>query len=687
MKITKTETYKLLWINVFLLAAILIYFWPVPVHLGSTIYGYEGDSTGSIYELWTRTSGSWRIFGNHLISERGVPYLFEVNDWPYLTSSALVVPGVILAKVIGPIAAYNLLVISGMLATGLTTSLLVRKLTSSWMVALWGGFVYTMLPFHQLSATAWYSQVHLETLPLTVLCILRLRENFTSKRVLQLISVLILASLTNAYVALFCASILLIMMPLTVSSAFNSSRKLKNFYFALIAGAAISAFIINFFRKQVEPSLSRDRGELVTYGLRIRELFQIPKLNPLLSARLPTLESEFFHGSNIIEVSHFLGWITISLSIVGIGWGACRKSTRTITLNFVTLMLTAFWVGASHGLTFFGTSLPVPAQIINSFAPFWRVYSRFGVVVGLAVVLLASLGLSFVLSLIRNRALRLIFLVSLIIGSSIELFTPLSGRYTKLVEPSYVKVLQKESPKSVLLYPIVDEENAHTYKQNFWQIRHRIPLVNGGPVPSRQARMQQAIRNISSPNISDFFNSIGAGLVVIDLSNYEQETNQRPIIRDQNLITIFRDEEYLVIRTKLQKVQSVGWYEGEVFSPELKQNGETWRWLGQNFQIVIRTSEAGCYSTKFSLPGIYPDQNILFKPSTTKRQIKIQSGYDRELFLELSRGTNTIAARASLPSQEISATDGRMVNSYGSDLQIRRVSSKLCQPSIQDKSR
>jgi hypothetical protein len=366
------------------------------------------------------------------------------------------------------------------------------------------------------------------------------------------------------------------------------------------------------------------------------------------------------------------------LGLLGICYGLSIRKLRRFSVVFVIVLIGGFWIGASQGLKVLGVSLPVPAELINSVAPFWRVYSRFGIVVGLAMVLLASLGLKFLISLIKNE-IASGFLVAVIIGCSlVELYSPLPGRYTVLSEPSYVDVLDSKNPNSVLLYPIVDDIDAYSYSQNFWQMYHEIPIVNGGPVSSRQGRMLQAFRNISSPHISDFFGSIDVEYIVLDLLKYKQAMGQDPTITDQNLVTIFEDKNYKILRSLNKNTKAIGWYEGTVFNPELNQNGETWRWLGREFSIVVRVRLEGCYKVLFNLPSPDSNQKFQVKPPNQSATIEIESGYSRHLVTQFSKGTNVITFRGDSVGKSISSTDQRNVMVYGSDVFVENLANSHC---------
>src|SRR5579859_5283242 len=107
------------------LLAIVVTF-PTILHFGEDIYGFPGDATGGVTQYWwwgyaVLHGGS--IFDNTL---EGVPLGSEWSQIPFVVLPLIVFTP--LSATIGPIASYNLLIISGFPLTAWATFLLVRRL-------------------------------------------------------------------------------------------------------------------------------------------------------------------------------------------------------------------------------------------------------------------------------------------------------------------------------------------------------------------------------------------------------------------------------------------------------------------------------------------------------------------------------------------------------------------------------
>ena len=102
----------------------------------------------------------------------GAPFGWEFSNALNIQWAVVFVPAVLATKVIGEIAAYNLIVLTGLALTGPAMYLLVRRLGGHPLVAAWAGLVYTIFPWHLEKAQGHAGFVHLEGFPLLVLAVL-----------------------------------------------------------------------------------------------------------------------------------------------------------------------------------------------------------------------------------------------------------------------------------------------------------------------------------------------------------------------------------------------------------------------------------------------------------------------------------------------------------------------------------
>ena len=632
------------------------------------ILGYSGDSTGTIYDIWAQRTYGLRIFGNHEVFWRGFPFGFTGNYSPGLANSLLTTISFIFSFALGEILTYNLLIMIGIFSTGYFMYWACTKFGCRWHVSLWGGVAFTMFPFHQLAAGGWISQVQLGLIPIALVWCYEFLTSPNWRKFGKMTVVVFISAITNAYIFLMVgvmlASTVVYGLPrLTKVWRKTSFRSQVLTGSVIVFGTSCAALILN----NLDLGVARSNTELSVYGLRIRELFRPTELASLLPKSIPRITPPIYHGSNIVEVSQFLGFFTIASAVAGCLYFLRRKEILRILSWLSFLCLIAVWVGASQGLAVFGNSLPVPAQVINSIAPYWRVYSRFGVVVMAVFVLAACLFWNDVIGRV-SKPWRSVLVIGMICISFIELWSPLPGKTTSFTTPSYIKVLQSPDIKSVAMYPVVPDGHLVTYDQVFWQRLHRKKLMNGGPAGTDSYDFQMAFSNLANPQLSKAFGEVGIDAVVVDKNAYRTVTGREPTVADTGLVSIFNDNQYQVFRVMRRKDSLAIWPSG-VQATEINSDGQTWRWTDNNFKIRYVSSRPGCYEIKFSAPRVEGEANISFsKDGWVARR---NSGHGLKLQVYLGNESGVIQAKSK--SALVQLQDGRKVAFFLSDIQTIRI--------------
>ncbi len=663
-----TKAFQRIIVVLVLLAVTFTVTWPVLLNPNSMILGYSGDSTGTIYDIWAQRTYGLRIFGSHEVFWRGFPFGFIGNYSPGFANSLLTTISFVFSFPLGEILAYNLLIMIGIFSTGYFMYWACLRFGCQWHVSLWGGVAFTMFPFHQLAAGGWISQVQLGLIPIALVWCHEFLVSPSWRKFGKMTVVVVISIVTNAYVFLMVcvmvASTVLYGLPRLIKACRRTSlRSQVPTGLVIILGASCVAFILN----NLNLGVARSNDELSVYGLRIRELFQPTELASLLPRSIPRLMPSMYHGSNIVEVSQFLGFFTIASAIAGSLYFVRRREMVKIFSWLLFLGLIAVWVGASQGLTVFGNPLPVPAQFINSIAPYWRVYGRFGVVVMVVSVLAACLFWNDIIGRL-SKPWGYLLVTGMICVSFTELWSPLPGKTTSFATPSYVKVLQSPDVNAVAMFPVVPDGHLVTYDQVFWQRLHGKKLMNGGPGGTDSYDFQMAFSNLANPFLSKAFGEVGIDTVVVDKNAYRNVTGREPTVMDKGLVSIFNDDQYEVFRVLRSKDSLAIWPSG-VQATELNTDGQTWRWTDNNFKIRYITSKPGCYELKFSAPRAEGQASIAFsKDGWVARR---NSSYGMVLQVYLGNESGVIEAKSE--SALIQLPGGRRASFFLSDIQASRI--------------
>jgi hypothetical protein len=151
-------------------AVVCILFWPLVVALGSMVVGEGSDTSGAMASFWwMQHEGGYHLFGTTHHTLTGAPFGWDEGSGNHIQSLLPYYPAWA-TKIIGPVAAYNFVLLAGYVLSGAAMYLLVRYLGCARLVAAWAGMVYIVFPWH-LARTQAASLIHLEFLPLVLLAL------------------------------------------------------------------------------------------------------------------------------------------------------------------------------------------------------------------------------------------------------------------------------------------------------------------------------------------------------------------------------------------------------------------------------------------------------------------------------------------------------------------------------------
>src|SRR6266545_5992361 len=125
-------------------------YWRVVIHLGSTIIGIRGsDSTATVAAIWeTRHEGGYHLLGTTHHTLTGAPFGWDETNARNVQVMLAYYPTYLLAKIVGDVAAFNLITLAGYVLPGATMYLLVRYLGGARLVADWAALVFIVFPWH-----------------------------------------------------------------------------------------------------------------------------------------------------------------------------------------------------------------------------------------------------------------------------------------------------------------------------------------------------------------------------------------------------------------------------------------------------------------------------------------------------------------------------------------------------------
>ncbi len=136
-------------VYVLLGAAVLVcvLFWPIASDPTSAIVASGSDPVGGVWWLWRmQHEGGYHLFGETHHALTGAPFGWNEANGLNLQWLLPYYPAYLVTKVVGEVAAFNLVLLTGYVLSGASMYLLARYLRCGRLVSAWAGMVYIVFP-------------------------------------------------------------------------------------------------------------------------------------------------------------------------------------------------------------------------------------------------------------------------------------------------------------------------------------------------------------------------------------------------------------------------------------------------------------------------------------------------------------------------------------------------------------
>jgi hypothetical protein len=368
---------------------------------------------------------SERVFGMEIVGRHHDPFTVMAQfgrpiSFGMYSQPATDVPGALLARISGPVAAYNWLVLLSFPLSAAAAYLLARYLALSPGAATFAAMAYAFSPFH-LAHAAYHPHIaQTQWVPLYLLALWRCLDDASPAAVGFLGAATLAVTLSNFYGGLIAA----VITPIAVAAHWlvacrtdtQSMRRLGITIgsLALIAACGIAyawytarAVVVN------RAAFAFPRADLFRYSAKWWSYLVPPVEHPLLGATAHRLFDAAGVREGLLEQQVSLGWGLVALGLIAVfRWPArgnagsdIRQPAQFARVPVLVIVAAAALVCSLSPdrtigrLTFFR-----PAALLYHVVPMFRSYARFGVVVQLMAALLAGIGLDHLLGAKARRA-------------------------------------------------------------------------------------------------------------------------------------------------------------------------------------------------------------------------------------------------------------------------------------------
>ena len=497
-----------------------IVFWPVTVDLGSAIVADGSDAVGGVWWLWRmQHEGGYHLFGATHHGLTGAPFGWDEANGLNLQWLLPYYPAYLATKVIGEVAAFNLVLLSGYVLSGAAMYALTRYLGCGRLVSAWAAMVYIVFPWH-LARTPHPSLVHLELLPLLLLALVAAVRSPSLVRYAFVGLAALGCWLTSGYFGTMSVVVALV-FGLAATAVNGWKRGLKTT--AGVTGAAVAASLLVATLAVIagtgqDVGLERVSADLSQYGLRAVELV-VPALgNRVVGGSLESFWLDRQHGSNPTETRNYLGLLTLGLALAWlvVAWrrrAALSDQLRAATVGFAAIVVAGLVLAAPSPLSVFGTEIWAPSRVLWELTPAFRVPTRWIPVVMTGLVPLAALGLQ---ALVRRasawrpgaRVPAAIVLGAMCI-SFLELSVHAATPLLRTEVPPEYEALERTSEGIVAEYPLVQDVD-----RLFWQRDHGRPLLNSEAIGTTAFAAARMLVDPRAPGTAEALSFLGVTAIV-----------------------------------------------------------------------------------------------------------------------------------------------------------------------------
>ncbi len=512
------------------------------------------------------------------------PYLQPLTD----------LPGRALARLIGPVPAYNLLVLISFPLAAAAAYLLARYVLVSHLAAMVAGLAYAFLPFHVMQAGGHPHIAQTQWLPLYLLALWACVDRPGPGRAALLLLSAAAVSLADFYAGFIVAvlsPIALLAYGIASSPPSKESRVRRMGATALVLlGAAIAGVVaIRAFVPAVaaNPQASAfSRSDLFAWSARWWSYLVPPADHPIWGSAVREFWSRREVGPALLEHQQVsLGLALVLLSLVAlIAWlreGGNAPSTRMAPV-LAAVAVAALLCSLSPERVIGSFTFVRPSALLYALAPMFRAYARFGVVVGLMTSLLAGAGFA----RLWGRGLRgRVVAVALLAFAMIE-FAPFPPWRSRDVLPTAAHRWMSRQPGSLRVLDCVDSTRASA--------RLAGPLL-GHPVSvpgdpglddCGEPRLGEKLRSLGYTHVIVRRDTRAGAWLALDPARFAARGALTPGLG-------FKDAWIFSVNAEQPRVLLENW---TGFHPREYEADRTWRWMaragGLQFAVAGDVSEA-----------------------------------------------------------------------------------------------
>lgn len=552
-------------LGAFVLFLLLTILWnlPIAVDPAHTVLRGPADGTLTIRGNWATEAAGKNPFtatrDNLNGAPEGIPY-FNAVTWTAPVQGGVVL---LLHYLFGWIAAWNLFLMLGFLLTGFLAFVLLDELGFHPLASLFGGYVLAFNPWMFERAWAGHAAfVHPWVFVLLLLTLLRMSRARSFASALIAGCAYGLTFLYAAYFGLLATVLVLAYFVYELIRVRGWAERLWTFSLScgVFAGPIVflSPGLVRYAADHhaISTSLSNATLEAQRLGADTLAYLMPDRGHPVLGA----LTRSYGESHNFSEGTLFFGWTTIVLALIGAvlvarkdAWTTTHPTRRRATVFAVVLVPLAYWASLKSVVHPLGVPVPTLSWFATHVTTYFRVYARFGILVGLGLVILAALTLD---RIVRRSTRGPAIAIALLVVVAFELIPGRVTGWAATSPPVYDRWLATQPQGIVAHYPLPTDQSAAIHlgeREIYFQMFSKKPLFNifgPGTGNTREDAIRILGRYVTDPLTPSILAAEHVRYVVLHDDVYREEKVTPPAApKELRLIKRFPDTRVYVLRS------------------------------------------------------------------------------------------------------------------------------------------
>ena len=519
---------------------------------------------------------SERIFGMETVGRHHDPFTVMAQFARPIhvgahTQPVTDIPGALLERVAGPVAAYNLVVLISFPLSAAAAFMLASYLGLARAGAAVAALAYAFSPFH-LAQAAYHPHIaQTQWLPLYLLALWRCLDRATPAAAGALVVAAIAVTLSNFYAGMIAAAL----TPAAVAAYWLITRRtfpLAARRLAITAGTlavvAGGGILYGWFAARavlVSPAaFAFPRAELFTYSAKWWSYFVPPLDHPFLGAAARRFWTAAGVREGLLEQQVGLGFGIVTLALIAVFCWLRRKqggASLAIVPVVAAVAVAALACSLSPERTVWGIKFVRPSALLYELAPMFRSYARFGFAVQLMAALLAGIAVEQLWRSGRTRG-RITAAALIVLAAAEYAVSPSRMWRDVLPTPAHRWMIAQPGPGRALDCAAPTPESASVR----WLSADRITVL-GGP-----------FADCDEPNLAGKLSARGYSHLLVrrgDANGWALA--DRPAPGGFRLAARFRDGVAFAVTAAPPDIYTA---DMTGFFPRERDPGGTWRWMG-----------------------------------------------------------------------------------------------------------